>query len=194
MKMVMKMLRKVPFEKYILRFFRENNECENEYENEYETEYNKVIRLIKENKLKRVDKRLQVIKLYLENKYQLEIANKTGFSREWVNKLIKEYREKGIDEYARHKYGGNNRAMSFEEEAEILRQFEDVAAKGTLVIANSIKKAFDEKRGKDTGNSYIYTVLKRHSARKIMPQTSHPKKATAEAIEASKKLTLATGN
>lgn len=161
---------------------------------ESKPEYARLIQLIKTNKLKRVDKRLQVIKLHLEGKKQQEIADKLGYTREWVNRLLKEYREKGLDEYARHKYGGNHRALSIEEEIEILRQFESEAEKGTLVIANSIKKVFDEKRGKDTGRGYIYMLLKRHGARKVMPRTSHPKKASDEAIEASKKLTFDTGN
>lgn len=161
---------------------------------ENRAEYALVTGMIRENKLKRVDRRLQVIKLHLEGKKQQETADKLGYTREWVNRLIKEYREKGLEEYARHKYGGNNRAMSVEEEAEILSRFEEEAEKGTLVIANSIKKAFDEKRGKDTGRGYVYMLLKRHKARKVTPRTAHPKKATDEAIEASKKLTLDIGS
>ncbi len=157
-------------------------------------EYVLVIRMIRENKLKQVDRRLQVIRLHLEGKKQQEIADKLGYRREWVNRLIKEYREKGLEEYAPHKYGGNNRAMSVEEETEILRRFEEESKNGTLIIANSIKKAFDEKRGKDTGRGYVYMLLKRHKARKVMPRTAHPKKASEEEIEASKKLTLDTGN
>ena len=34
----------------------------------------------------------------------------------------------------------------------------------------------------------IYSVLHRHGWRKIMPRSRHPKKASEEAIEASKKL------
>lgn len=157
-------------------------------------EYVMVIELIKANKLKRVDRRLQVIKLHLEGKNQQEIADKLDYRREWVNRLLKDYREKGLYEYARHKYGGNHRAMSIEEEIEILNQFEDESENGTLVIANTVKKAFDEKRGKDTGRSYVYTLLKRHNFRKVMPRTSHPKKASDETIDASKKLISDTGN
>jgi transposase len=149
---------------------------------------------IKLNKLKRVDKRLQVIKLYLEGKKQQEIAAKTDYSREWVNKLCSQYRQLGLIEYARHKYDSNNRAMTIEEEEEILSRFEDDSKKGRLVIINTIKKAFDEKRGKETGRSYIYALLKRHEARKLMPRTQHPKKASDEVIETSKKLTLGTMN
>jgi transposase len=158
------------------------------------TEYELVTQMIETNKLKQVDRRLQAIKLHLEGKKQREIAEKLDYTREWVNRLIKEYREKGLEEYARHKYGGNHRALSLEEEEEILKRFEKESEKGTLVIANSIKKALDEKRGKDTGRGYVYMLLKRHKARKVAPRTAHPKKASDEAIEASKKLTFGSGN
>jgi transposase len=150
--------------------------------------------LIKLNKLKRVDRRLRVIKLYLEGQKQSEIGKKTDYSRVWVCNLIKEYHEKGLPEYARHKYGGNRRNMSVEEEIEILSQFEDASNSGELVVANTIKKKFDEKLGRDTGRGYIYMLLKRHKARKLAPRTVHPKKAGTEAIEASKKLTSDIGS
>ena len=99
---------------------------------------------------------LELIEGYIKIK---EIADKLDFSREWVCKLCSEYRQKGLIEYARHKYGGNNRAMTEEEEEKILNQFEEEASKGKLVVANTIKKAFDEKRGKKTGRGYIYMLL-----------------------------------
>ena len=78
--------------------------------------------------------------------------------------------------------------MSESEEREILKEFEEDAAKGTVVIAREIKRAFDGKLGRDTGRGYIYMLLKRHNWRKVMPRSKHPKKANKEAIEASKKL------
>jgi transposase len=165
-----------------------------EIKEQLEMNYELLIYVIKKNKLKRVDKRLQVIRLYFEGEKQSKIAKKLGYTRVWVCKLIKEYHEKGLEEYARHKYGGNRRNMSEEAESEILMQFEADSNRGQLVVANTIKKAFDEKLGRDTGRGYIYMLLKRHKARKIVPRTTHPKKANGEAIEASKKLTFGYGN
>jgi len=145
--------------------------------------------LIRANKLKRVDRRLQVIKLMLEGKRIEQIAEKLDYSRFWVSQLEKEYREKGLVEYARHKYGGNNRSLSEAEETEILRDFEARSDAGDIVRVTDIKKAFDEKIGKDTGRGYIYMLLARHDYRKVMPRPRHPKKASDEVIEASKKLT-----
>lgn len=163
-------------------------------ENRVFSESELLLQKIKSNKLKRVDKRLSVVKLYLDGLTHQEIADKIGFSREWVTKLINTYKKQGLEEFSRHKYGGNNRALSVSEEGEILAQFETDAAKGKLVIANTIKAALDKKRNKITCKSYVYALLARHKARKIMPRPGHPKKASEAEIEASKKLTFGSGS
>ena len=125
----------------------------------------------------------------LEGKSTAQIAEKLDYSRFWVSQLVKEYNAKGLIEYARHKYGGNNRSLSEAEEAEILRGFEARADAGEIVRVTDIKKVFDERIGKDTGRGYIYMLLARHNFRKVMPRPRHPEKASDEAAEASKKLT-----
>lgn len=104
-----------------------------------------------------------------------------------VRRMVAEYRDKGLEEFIRNKYtGGNHRSLSEEEEKEILSRFEKLAEAGQVVTGQDIKKAFDERIGKDTGRGYIYMLLKRHGWRKVMPRAKHPKKADEEAIEASK--------
>lgn len=78
--------------------------------------------------------------------------------------------------------------MSEAEEQEILDRFEQKANAGQIVTVQEIKKAFDERIGKDTGRGYIYMVLARHNWRKVMPRSKHPKKADEETIAATKKL------
>jgi transposase len=155
----------------------------------YHVEYQMLKMLIKSNDKKQVERRLKAIKLHMDGKTNTEIADKLDYTRARVGQLIKEYREKGLLEFARHKYGGNNRSLSFAEEAEILKQFDEKVAKGEVVTASMIKKAFDEKRGKDTGRGYIYMLLARHDFRMVMPRSKHPNKASDEDIESSKKLT-----
>ena len=75
--------------------------------------------------------------------------------------------------------------MSEAKEKEILDHFKDLAESGKVVTAQDIKKAFDEKLGRDTGRGYIYMLLDRNGWRKVMPRSKHPKKADEEAIEAS---------
>ena len=78
--------------------------------------------------------------------------------------------------------------MTEEQEREILSRYEKAAEAGREVTAQEIKAAFDEALGRDTGNSYIYVLLKRHNWRKVKPRPRHPKGANDEACEASKKL------
>jgi len=154
-----------------------------------EQEYDDVKKLANENKLKRVDKRLQVIILRYEGKKDQEIGEKLGYNCKRVSQMCAEFKKLGASEYARHKYGGNNQAISTEEENEILEGFKKEAEKGTVVTVQDIKAAFDKKRGKDTGRGYIYMLLARHKWRMVMPRGKHPKKASDEVIDASKKLT-----
>lgn len=152
-------------------------------------EYGIVKKLMKENKNKNVDKRLRAIALRYEGKSNSEIANITGFSNTWVILLTKKFKKEGPYEFVKSKYKANNRSLSEEKEKEILKEFQKQAEKGQIVTVKDIKQAFDKKIGKDTGRGYIYMVLYRHNWRKVMPRSKHPKKASEEAIEASKKLT-----
>jgi transposase len=79
--------------------------------------------------------------------------------------------------------------MSFAEETKFLEQYRGQAEHGQLVEISVIKAAYEEDVGHAIGSAQIYRVLHRHGWRKVMPRSKHPKKADAEAIEASKKLT-----
>ena len=79
--------------------------------------------------------------------------------------------------------------MSFEEEAAFLKQYEKVAENGNLVSISEMAIAYEKAVGHPIGSGQIYRVLHRHGWRKGMPRSRHPKKATEEVIEASKKLT-----
>jgi len=151
-----------------------------------EQEYTQVIELAKLNKLKRIDKRLQVIILRYEGMKDKDIADKLGYSRKRISQLCADFKRQGIDEYARHKYGGNNQAVEVAKEKEILDGFRSKADSGQVVTAVDIKKAFDEYRGKDTGRGYIYMLLNRHKWRMIMPRGKHPKGADEATIQPQK--------
>ena len=157
-------------------------------------EYIEAKQLAKKNKLKRVDKRLQVIILRYEGKSDAEIAERLGYHKKYVGQLCADFKREGLLEYARHKYGGNNQAIDTEKEKEILDSFREKAESGQVVRATDIKKAFDSHRGKDTGRGYIYMLLARHGWRMVMPRGAHPQKASDEEIESSKKLTPDTKN
>ena len=117
-----------------------------------------------------------------------EIAEVFGMRVNSISQLCRRYREQGLEEFMRNKYTSHRRALTEEQEQEILSKFEEAAEAGKEVTALEIKAAFDEVRGKDTGRGYIYALLRRHGWRKVMPRPKHPKAASEEACEASKKL------
>ena len=90
--------------------------------------------------------------------------------------------------------GGNHRYMSQDAETELLDQFKNVSEAGQVVTVSNIRAAYDEKVGKPSATSTVYFLLERHGWRKVMPRSRHPQKASEEAIEASKKLTLESKN
>ena len=103
-----------------------------------------------------------------------------------IANILKTYFEKGISEIVTRKYYGNHRNLSFEEERELLDSFAKKAELGQIIEVKEIKAAYEEKVGHSTGGSQIYYVLARHGWRKIIPRSRHPKKASDEAIDASK--------
>ncbi len=139
---------------------------------------------------KRVDKRLHAVQLRGEGFKNEEIANKLETSAKVVSRWVCAYIKGGAEALYQKKRIGTHRNLSYEEEAELLKEFLKKAENGQIVEVSEIEKAYIEKVGHSIGNSQIYRVLKRHGWRKVMPRSKHPKKADKEAIEASKKLTL----
>jgi transposase len=142
----------------------------------------------KKNKDKRAEVRLHALELRAEGKRAKAIEEAVGVSAPYVNQLAAKYFSGGIEAIAGNHYGGNRRNMSKEEEELILKPFYETAEKGELIEVAEINKAYQEKVDHKVGEKQIYRVLHRHGWRKIMPRSRHPKKATEEAIEASKKL------
>ena len=150
--------------------------------------YQEIVEAEKRTTDKRLSKKLSILLLRFGGKSIAETAEQMNCSVSKVRRLIAEYRRDGLAEYMRSKYAGNHQSLSIEEENEILSSFEKKADAGQTITVRDIKRAFDERIGKDTGRGYIYMLLKRHGWRKVMPRARHPKKADDEAIEASKKL------
>lgn len=153
-------------------------------------EYEQIVAAEKRCKDKRTSKKLSILLVRLSGKTIGETAKQMMCSESTVKRITAEYLANGLEEVMRNKYKANHRSLSEEEENEILTAFEKKAEAGQIVTVQEIKKAFDERIGKDTGRGYIYMLLARHGWRKVMPRSKHPKKASDEAIEASKKLKL----
>ena len=148
----------------------------------------------KVNKRKDVDRRLRALLMRAKGNTLAEIAQVTGYSFSNITKLVRTYRGGGIAAIVENHYGGNHRNMSYEEEAALLKPFKKKAEAGQMVEISEIKAAYQEAVGHSVGTSQIYYVLHRHKWRKVMPRSRHPKKASDEVIETSKKLTSGSQN
>ena len=142
----------------------------------------------KKNRNKNIERRLYVLVMRAEGKSLEEISEKTGYHISTASKLIARYMRDGISAIAENQYKGNRRNMSFEEEAAILAPYIERAERGEMVDIKEIAAAYQKAVPHKISDTQIYYVLHRHGWRKIMPRSRHPKKASEEAIEASKKL------
>jgi len=143
----------------------------------------------KANKDKRAEKRLHALELRASGKSAEEVAVAVGFHASTITRLTEKYVKGGIEAISGNHYGGNRRNMSVEKEAEILEPFRVLAEKGQMLSVDEIKKKYEAEAGHSIGSGQIYRVLHRHDWRKVMPRSKHPKKASDEEIDSSKKLT-----
>ena len=148
----------------------------------------------KKNKDKRAEQRLKALELRAKGMSRKEVSQATGFCKEYVSQLVKKYREKGLEAISGNHYGGNHRNMSEEKEAAILAPFQARGEKGEIVEIRELGEAYQAAVDHPVSAGQIYRVLKRHGWRKVMPRSRHPKKASEEVIETSKKLKQKSGN
>lgn len=159
-----------------------------------EKEIEDIVQARRENKNKRVEARLKALEMRARNIKAREIAEATGFHSAYISQLTAKYKKGGIEAVAGNHYGGNRRNMSIEEEAAILAPFRERAAKGEMVEVKEIEAAYHAAVDHPISVAQIYYVLHRHGWRKVMPRSRHPKKASDETIEVSKKLSPESKN
>ena len=122
-----------------------------------------------------------------KGKKNKEIAEILDVYEKVVSKWINIFANQGIQGLMNKPKGRNHKNMTFEEEEEFLKQFEERAKKGELLSTNEIKQEYIKLVGHNIWHEQIYRVLRQHGYRKIMPGSRHPKKASDEEIEQSKK-------
>lgn len=143
----------------------------------------------KGNKNKNVERRLKVIILRAEGKNLREIGEQCGYNPAYVSNILSAYSKGGLEAITGNHYKANHRNMTYEEEAALLEQFRKRAEAGEIVEVSEIKAAYEKALGRKVeSRSLIYYVLRRHGWRKVMPRSRHPKKASEEEIDSSKKL------
>jgi len=120
-----------------------------------------------------------------------EISELTDFGISRISDLVREFVKNGIEYFIKeHRKGSNPRNLTPKQEEQLINEFREKAIKGQIVSLTEMKMRYEELRGKETANSTFYDFLERVKWRRVMPRGAHPKKATDEAVEASKKLTI----
>lgn len=151
---------------------------------------------MKSVKNKHACRRLEALALLGEGRTPKEVAAIKGYNEKHVRNMRSDYRKNGLKPFLTDgRQGGNHRVMKEEEAKEFLSGFEEKAEAGQIITVEEIANALDEATGKKRASkSTAYYFLHRHGWRKVMPRSKHPKKASDEVINTSKKLTLGSRN
>ena len=155
-------------------------------------EYEAVCLEIKNNKNKNIVRRLTVIKLLYEGCTNKYIAEKLDYSEKYITELSRTFKKQGIELFIKSKRTGNNRTVSFKDEEKILTSFTEKSEQGIIITPHEIKEELEAQSGKTMTIGNIYKILKRHNWRKVMPRSKHPKSASKEEQDSSKKLNPST--
>lgn len=134
-------------------------------------------------------RRYQAIYMSITTKLsQAEIGRITGYSREWVSKLMKRYRTEGLAGFGIKPRGGRHRELqTLEEEKAFIVGYIEQASEGKILTVSKVHEALETKLGQAVQKSAIYKMLHRHGWRKIAPRPRHPK-ADSASMEAFKKM------
>jgi transposase len=119
-----------------------------------------------------------------------EIAKCVGVSKSLVHKVISHYNREGIQSIEIKSSGGRYyEYLTKEEEKQFLAPFFQLAEKGELTTTKEIHLAYEKRVGHQVHKTTIYRLLERHSWRKLLPRSRHPK-ADIQAQETFKKTSL----
>jgi len=153
-----------------------------------ELECKEIEEALKKEKDKKKYLRLLALKYKaFEGMKSMEVANRTGFHKDYINVIVRKYKENGIQAITSSKNSRNRAYLSLKEEDDFLKPFEAQAEEGHILEVSEIAKEYEKRVDKKVSLVTIYLLLKRHGWRKVMPRSKHPKKADKEAIEAYKK-------
>ncbi len=118
------------------------------------------------------------------------VAELLGVSIQSVWSWVGTYNRSGPDGLAGPGRGGRRWSfLSFDDEASLLNEMRERAARGEVLTAKTMLPEFNRRLGKTVTLAYVYRVLHRHGWRKLAPRPRHVR-ADPEAQVAFKKTSL----
>ena len=120
----------------------------------------------------------QAVVLPLERGFSMEqTAQALGVSRGWACRLRQRFiADGGVVREDRARPGGRRRqSLTLEEEREFLVPFFEQAQRGGILVVGGIKRALDQRLGREVALGTAYNLLHRHGWRKLAPDKRHPK-------------------
>jgi len=155
----------------------------------------KIRERIKSTKNATACRRMEAVALLGEGKTPKEVAEIKQYNEKYIRYLGLLYHQQGLEVLGSDGRKGGNNAILKNESSEFLEQFKKQASEGKIPNVAEISNKLDEKTGKKRkSRSTAYSFLHRNGWRKIMPRSKHPKKASDEEIDSSKKLTTGCKN
>lgn len=131
---------------------------------------------IESSKNSRTTRRLQAVLFRAKNYSKNDIATLLGFSSPHVQRIWTQYFQGGIKALLGKNHGGRRRfCLGHTEEIELLKQHEQLAKDGRILVIDALHKDLCRAAGKNVALSTAYRMAKRHGWRKIAPRPSHPK-------------------
>ena len=110
-------------------------------------EYEAVVKARKAAQNKGIARRLRVIELRYEGKTSKEIAEKLDMNWMYISEIVKRFKRQGLEEFARNKYTGHNRKLSYQQEEDILQECERKAEEGHITTVEEVRKALNAEIG-----------------------------------------------
>ena len=116
-----------------------------------------------------------------------EVADIVGIAKGTIHQWVYTYNHKGSCALDLTGRGGRRSAfLDCEGEKVLLDALGEMAEKGAIIIAQTIREYAEKRLGHKVSKDYAYDLLHRHGWRKVVPRPKHPKRNKEEQEEFKK--------
>lgn len=124
---------------------------------------------------KREFQRVQCLSLRQHGCSSQDIAAVMSMSAVSVRRVWSDFRRRGENAIFIDRRGGRyNENMTEQEENIFLESFLKHGKNGGIIVANEIRRAYEQKLRRPVPKSTVYEMLHRHGWRKLAPRPTHP--------------------